>query len=135
MDKKLVALFSIFLLFFLSFVSVVFLNKDILLFTRAKTAYKPSPSTSIILAWPLRTKINKPSVITVFIRDEKGHPVKDQRVRLESSLGVVKASAEKTDKEGKITFTLTSSKPGKAVVNAFVNNSLKLKQSLSVLFE
>ena len=129
------ALFSIFLLFFLSFVSAIFLNRNILVFTRAKAVYKPSPSNSIMLAWPLRTNVNKPSVITVFVRDEKGHPVKDQRVRLESSLGIVKASAEKTDKEGKITFTLTSSKPGKAVVDAFINNSLKLKQSLSVLFE
>ena len=135
MDKKLVALFSVFLLVFLSFISVVLLNRNLLIFTRAKMEYKPSASKTIILAWPLETKVNGTSVVTVFVRDKANHPLKNQRVRLDSTLGVVNPLADKTDEKGKIVFNLTSDKPGKALLTVFINNEIKVKQSLSVIFK
>ncbi len=137
MDKKFGALLVIFFLSFTIFVTVVFFNKPLAKFTRAKEDFLPSAANSLIFAFPLAVKADgvTESTVNVFIRSDKGMPVKEQKVVLTSSIGTVKETEGTTDDQGKTTFHLTSTSPGIADIEVTVANSLKLSQKLSVKFE
>lgn len=137
MDKKLGALLAVFFLSFTIFVTVVFFNKPLAQFTRAKEDYLPSSTNSLVFAYPLTVKADGKSVSTVnvFVRSDKGMPVKDQKVTLNASLGSVQESEVVTDEQGKATFHFTSATPGVASIEALVGGSLSLSQKLSVKFQ
>ncbi|OGK62484.1 hypothetical protein A2334_05610 [Candidatus Roizmanbacteria bacterium RIFOXYB2_FULL_38_10] len=137
MDKTLGTLLVVFFLSFTLFVTVVFFNKPIAKFTRAKEDFLPSSANSLIFAYPLTVKADgiTESTINVFVRSDKGIPVKEQKVTLASTVGSIKENEASTDDQGKATFHLSSSSKGVAEIEVMIGGSLKLNQKLSVKFE
>ncbi len=136
MDKKLGGMLLVFFLLFSVFVTIVFFNKPIAKFTRAKEDYAPSTTASLLFAYPLLVKADgtSKSSVNIFIRSAKGIPVKDQKVTVSTSLGTLSASDITTNKQGKAETQLSSPTKGVASIEVFVGG-VKLSQKLSVKFE
>lgn len=139
MDKKLSALLAIFFAMFTVFALAIFLGStgQLTTFTRAKEDFAASGKTSLLFAFPLLLKsdgISKSS-ISVFVRSEKGMPVKDKKVMISASMGELSANEITTDDKGKAMVTLTSNTPGSSVVEATIEGSIKIAQTLSITFE
>lgn len=115
----------------------MFFNKPISKFTRAKEDFVPSAQNSLLFAYPLSVKADgvSKSTINVFIRSDKGMPVKEQKITLSATLGDVEETEITTDEQGKSTFHLSSTRPGIAAIEAMVGGSTRLTQKLSVKFE
>jgi len=137
MDKKLGGMLLVFFLLFSVFVTIVFFNKPLAKFTRAKEDYAPSAQSSLLFAYPLLVKADgtSKSAINVFIRSTKGVPVKDQRLTVSSTLGTLSATELTTDDQGKATAQLSSTEKGVASIEVLVDGTMKLTQKLSVKFE
>ena len=137
MDKKLGGLLVLFFLLFAIFASSILFNQSLISFTRAKEDFAPSADTSLLFAYPLLVKADgkTKSTISVFLRSEKGMPVKDRKVVVSASIGDLDTANVTTDEKGKATVTLTSTSTGTASVTAAIDGSLKMKQSLSITFE
>jgi len=134
MDKKLTGLVLIFFLVFSLFISSVIFNQSLSRFTRAKEDSLPSTEKSLIFAWPLNANINNRVTINVFVRNEKGVPLANKNVVLQSTLGNLSPNSAATDKNGKATFNLVSANPGVAEVSAKVEGNF-LNQKVSIKFE
>jgi len=137
MDKRLGALLVVFFLLFTTFASSILFSSQLSSITRAKEDYAPSAKTSLLFAYPLLLKADgtTKSTITIFIRSDKGMPVKDKKVTITASIGQLNTSEITTDDKGKATVTLTSTKPGISTVGGTIDGSLKMSQSLSITFE
>ncbi len=134
MDKKLLLIGGIFILAFLSFMGVVFLDEPIGRLTRAANPDRqPSLQTSLLFAWPLEIPADgqTKSDITVFVRDADGQGMENQQVRITSTIGIIDQPNTTTDSNGEATFSLTSSSIGIANIEAFVDNT-KLPRKVSV---
>ncbi len=136
MDKKLQIILLIFFLSFSLFATIIFFNQPISRFTRAKEDSEPSASNSLVFAYPLIVKADgkSASTINVFIRSENGLPIKNRRVTIGTSLGILQKTLFTTDAQGKATTTLVSELPGTAEINVMFD-SVPLAQKLSVKFE
>ena len=137
MDKKLGGLLIVFFLLFTIFASSVLFNNKLSSITRAKEDYAPSAKASLIFAYPLLVKADgtAKSTISVFIRSDKGLPVKDQKVMVTASVGILNLSEVTTDDKGKATVTLISNRPGVSTIGATIGGDLKISQPLSVTFQ
>ena len=138
MDKKLLALITLFFISFAFFAAVTIFNKPLTQFTRAKEDFTPSPDRSKIIAWPfptLKADGISESVISVFIISQSDKPIPDRTVTLSSSLGNLKGSTATTDNNGKAEFRLSSSVPGISQIEAIVEPNIKLNQKVSIQFE
>lgn len=137
MDKKLVALMSLFFVAFLFFTTMVVFKNPLSTVTRAEKANQPSSANSLIFAWPLNTKAGAGSEvkIDVFVRSEANGPLENKTVTLNSTLGSVKTVNATSDKGGKTTFNLSSDTAGIAELTATIDNSIPLSQKLTVKFE
>jgi len=137
MDKKLGGLLVVFFLLFTVFASSILFSGQLSSITRAKEDFAPSGTTSLLFAYPLLIKADgtTKSTVSVFVRSDKGMPVKDQKVTITASVGALSTSEITTDEKGKATVTLTSSAPGTAVIGALIGGTLKITQPLSVIFE
>ena len=137
MDKKLLFLLVIFFFFFLNFIYIALKKSPLSTVIRASEEVKPSVEKSIILAWPLIVNIgeNKPVQIDVFVRNKKGIPLANKKVTLITNLGQIKENNLLTDKNGKAQFILENNQPGIAVIEAVVNDNLKLINKVSIKFE
>jgi len=137
MDKKLGGLLAVFFLLFTVFASSVLFNKQLSSITRAKEDFTPSAKASLLFAFPLLVKADGTTVstISVFVRSDKGMPVKSQKVQITTSVGNVSVSEVTTDDKGKATTTITSSNPGLSTVTALIGGSVKITQPLSITFE
>src|SRR3989339_1932571 len=137
MDKRFFNLMIVFFLAFGLFITLTFFNKQISTFTRAKEESIPSSETSLIFAWPLTAPIDGsvPVVINIFVRNADNLPLSGKNVSLTTNLGNVAESMQASDKSGKVSFTLTSSTPGLAELNALVDGQIQLKQKVTVKFE
>ncbi|EKE14335.1 MAG: hypothetical protein ACD_12C00562G0001, partial [uncultured bacterium] len=74
-------------------------------------------------------------VINIFVRNADNLPLSGKNVSLTTNLGNVAESMQASDKSGKVSFTLTSSTPGLAELNALVDGQIQLKQKVTVKFE
>ena len=130
-------LLIIFFLLFTVFASSVLFNTQLSSITRAKEDFAPSAKTSLLFAFPLLVKADGTTVstISVFVRSDKGMPVKSQKVQITTSVGNVSVSEVTTDDKGKATTTITSSNPGLSTVTALIGGSVKITQPLSITFE
>jgi hypothetical protein len=137
MDKKLGGLLLVFFLLFTVFASSILFSTQLSTITKAKEDYVPSAKTSLLFAFPLLVKADgkAKSTISVFIRSDKGMPVKDQKVILTASVGQLDMTEVTTDDKGKATTTLTSSAPGVSIIGAMIGGNLKMTQPLSITFE
>lgn len=137
MDKKLGGLLLVFFILFGAFVSSIVFNKQLLSFTRAKEDFAPSAKASLLFGYPLFVKADgkTKSIITVFVRSDKGTPVKNQKITLTASVGQLSNSAATTNNAGKATVSLTSTTPGSSVIGVTIGDAIKITQPLSILFE
>lgn len=139
MDKKLSGLLAVFFLLFTTFAVAIFLGStgQLTTFTRAKEDFAPSAKSSLLFAFPLLLKAdgNTKSTISIFIRSDKGMPVKDQKVLLTASLGSLTTTEVTTDDKGKATVSLTSTTPGTSEIQAIIGGTIRLSQPLSITFE
>ena len=137
MDKKLGGLLIIFFLLFTVFASSILFNGQLSSITRAKEDFAPSGTTSLLFAYPLLVKADgtTKSTISIFVRSDKGMPVKDQKVVISASVGALSKSEVMTDEKGKATLTITSVNTGTSVISALIGGTLKIAQPLSVTFE
>lgn len=137
MDKKLGGLLLIFFLLFTIFASTILFNNQLSSITRAKEDYAPSAKASLIFAYPLLVKADgvTKSTISIFVRSDKGMPVKDQKVLLSASIGQLSATEITTDEKGKASATITSNTQGASHIGAIISSTLKIIQPLSVTFQ
>ncbi|OGK23782.1 hypothetical protein A2954_03140 [Candidatus Roizmanbacteria bacterium RIFCSPLOWO2_01_FULL_37_12] len=138
MDKKLLALITLFFISFAFFAGLTIFNDPLTRLIRAREDFTPSPVRSKILAWPLSSiKANgiSESEINVFIVSESDKPVPNKLVTLTSTLGNLKESSATTDNNGKATLHITSSSPGIAEVQASVEPGVNLNQKITIEFE
>ncbi len=127
----------VFFLLFSVFVTIVFFNKPIAQFTRAKEDYTASAESSLLFAYPLLVKADgvSKSSVNVFIRSTKGIPVKNQKVTVTTTFGTLSDTELTTDEQGKASTQLTSTQTGVASIEVLVGGITKLTQKLSVKFE
>ncbi len=137
MDKKLGGLLLVFFLLFTVFASTVLFNNQIISFTRAKEDYLPSAKASLLFAYPLLIKADGKmvSTISVFVRSDKGMPVKDVKVALTATIGQLASSEVTTDDKGKATTMINSSVTGASTIGATIAGNLKITQPLTITFE
>lgn len=138
MDKKFIALMILFFVVFGVFVTTTLFSKNLTGFARASTETDPSPTTSLIFAWPLTLKVGDKVDVNVFVRNKDNQPLDKKQVKLVTSLGLINGAQESTgesDKTGKVSFVLTSDSTGIAELTAFVNGNSQLSQKISVKFE
>ncbi len=138
MDRKLLALITLFFISFAFFAGLTIFNKPLNTLIRAKEDFTPSPVRSRIIAWPL-SSINanglSESVINVFIVSESDKPIPNKAVTLISTLGTVKEPNATTDNNGKATLHLTSATAGVAEVQATVEPGINLNQKITIEFK
>ncbi|MEI6533071.1 MAG: Ig-like domain-containing protein [Candidatus Roizmanbacteria bacterium] len=137
LDKKFIALLGVFFLSFLLFISLLFFRDNISMITRASEDTQPSAEKSLIFAWPLQTKItdNTPIKISVFVRSVSGKPIENKVIMIKTSLGQLNVSSGASDKQGKAEFELSSREAGEAKLDVTIDNTLQIKQSVTVKFE
>ncbi|MFH0772735.1 MAG: Ig-like domain-containing protein [bacterium] len=137
MDKRLGGLLLIFFLLFTVFASSILFSGQLSSITRAKEDYAPSAKASLLFAYPLLVKADgtTKSTISIFIRSDKGMPVKDQKIMLTATVGQLAATEITTDDKGKAMVTITSDTPGISAIGATIGGSLKITQTLSITFE
>jgi len=137
MDKKLGGLLLVFFLLFTVFATIVLFNGQFTTFTRAKEDFAPSAKASLLFAYPLLLKADgkEKSTINIFVRSDKGMPVKDKRLTVTSSIGTLNKSEVTTDEKGKATVTLTSSTKGTAIIEGLIDQTLQITQTVTIKFE
>lgn len=135
MDKKLLALVTIFLIVFSLFTSLMIFNKKLSTLTRAKEDFSPSSSKTLLFAWPLLLPADgrSESTITIFVRNEKLFPLNNKKVILTSDLGTIKEIQSISQKDGKAEFKISSSIEGVAKIKATVDN-IPIAQTISIKF-
>lgn len=137
MDKKLIILLFIFFAFFSFFSLTIISQKSGGFLTRAAEENEPSVEKSLILAWPLRVDLKRPTdvKITVFIMNNKGVPLVNKKVTLKSNIGSFKENNLMTDKLGKAEFYFVHENPGIANIEAIANDNIVLNSKISIKFE
>lgn len=137
MDKKLGGLLVVFFLLFTLFATIILFNGQLTTFTRAKEDFAPSAKASLLFAYPLLVKADgtTKSTINIFVRSDKGMPVKDKKLTIKTSLGILSETVVTTDEKGKATVTLSSTSPGTSTIEAFIDETLQIVQTLSIKFE
>ncbi len=137
MDRKLLALLTLFFISFGFFAFVLVFNKPITQFTRAKEGVTPSSDRSRIIGWPLNLKSDgqTETQIFVFVVSQSDRPLSNKVVTLISSLGDLKETAVVTDNNGKAVFRMSSNSPGIAEIQAIVEPNISLSKKISIKFE
>ncbi len=127
----------IFMLSFGLFTTITVFNKPLTRLTKAKEEFLPSSESSLLFAWPLTAKADGTSSVQVnlFVRNATNIPLSNKKVRLTTTLGVIRINNLETDKAGKATFFISSDTPGLAELSAVVDSQVQLKQKISVKFE
>jgi len=139
MDKKLVGLMVVFVLFFGLFTSAIILKDPIKNFTRAASKLVPSSQTSLIFADPVYKSVKADgkdtAKIDVLVRNASTVPIANKSVVVSTTLGSISPNIQTTDKLGRATFTLTSDVQGTAEISATVDGSTQLINKVFVKFE
>ena len=136
-DRPLLGLLVVFFFAFFFFITLTTFNKQLATLTRAKEESIPSSETSLIFAWPLTssTSSTAPVEVNVFIRNANNVPISGRLVTLTTTLGSFSYNSQATDKSGKSTFYLSSTRAGIAEVTGMVDNQIQLKQKITIKFE
>jgi len=139
MDKKFLAVFTVFLLIFSLFATIVIFNKPISqMSARANPASQPSGEKSLLLLTNFQPlKINEQAVVNVAVRSESGEPSFNKKVTLTTSLGNViePELATSVNNKGVVSFHITSSTPGTAIISAMIDKKILIKNKVTLIFE
>ncbi|PIV62460.1 hypothetical protein COS12_02285 [Candidatus Roizmanbacteria bacterium CG01_land_8_20_14_3_00_33_9] len=139
MDKKFLAVFTVFLLIFSLFATIVIFNKPISqMSARANPATQPSGERSLLLLTNFQPlKINEQAVVNVAVRSESGEPSFNKKVTLTTSLGNViePELATSVNNKGVVSFHITSSTPGTAIISAMIDKKILIKNKVTLIFE
>jgi len=136
LDNKFVGLLTLFFLTFGIFFSVVVFNKPLNQFIKASQQLSPSAENSLILVYPLTAKADgvEQVIVNVFLRTKDGTPISNYDLFVNTTLGSFDKQTQKTGKDGKATFILTSNSPGISEITARTPN-ISLNKKVSVKFE
>ncbi|MBI4009114.1 Ig-like domain-containing protein [Candidatus Roizmanbacteria bacterium] len=137
MDRKLFALITLFFISFAFFAAITIFNKPLTQLTRAKEDITPSGERSKIISWPLTVKADglSESKISVFIVTQSDKPLANKVVTLTNTLGQLRETAVTSDNNGKAVFTISSTTPGIAQIEAIIEPNIKLTRKISIKFE
>lgn len=124
----------LFVVSFFAFISFLLFGNQLTTITQASNA-EASPTESLIFAWPLEVPANGTSTseITVFVRTEEGKGVTDAQVELIPTMGEVFGSPGFTDKNGEVSFQISSTTQGVAEIEVIVDN-IPIQRTVSVKF-
>jgi hypothetical protein len=115
--------------------TVLLFNDNLTTITKAKDELVPSTEKSLILAYPLSLQAgNGSSKVTVWVRNKEGKGIPNQPVSLTTSLGTLDISSLNSDGQGRAIFSLTSSTPGTATLNATIAGTITPSNTVSVVF-
>ncbi len=132
MDRKFIGLFSLFFIVFALFAVLVVAQDPLKRLTRATEDKSPSPTTSVLLAWPLTVPLQSQSTITAFIRSLSNKPIANKVVSFTTSLGVLRDQSLISDDAGKVETSLVCTQPGIAEIGAVIDNSIPVSQKITV---
>ncbi len=134
MDRNLTSLMAVFFVAFLVFLSFAFFGNNISRILKAKEDFSPSSTQTLMLAYPLTVKADgvDRSNITVFVRDANTRPVPNKIIKLTTSLGELLPDIVTSDLDGKATTRLTCSSSGIAELHAIIDNTIAVKQQVTV---
>lgn len=135
MDKKLIGLIIIFVLFFGLFTAMIIFNNPIR--TRAAAESIPSSDKSLIFSWPKTIKADgkETATIDVLVRSAETLPIVNKQVTVLTTVGKIDNNIKITNKLGRVTFAITSDVQGTAEISATVDGSTQLINKVSVKFE
>ncbi|MCX7996904.1 MAG: Ig-like domain-containing protein [Patescibacteria group bacterium] len=135
MDKTLLGISMLFFLAFVVFMTFMVFNDQLTTAARASNQ-SFSPQRSLVFGWPLNLKADgkERAEITVFIRDNEGDAVPNRIVSAQTTLGTLDKDTVQADANGKAVFTLTSTTPGLAELEAFVDNT-PITTRISIQFQ
>ena len=137
MDKKLVGLMVVFVVFFAVFTVAVVFKSPIQTFTRAASELVPSSDKSLLFSWPKTIKADGKETVTidVLVRNGETVPIANKEVKLSTTLGKIENDTQTTNKLGRATFTITSDVKGTGEISAIADGSTQLINKVSVKFE
>jgi len=139
MDKKFLAIFTVFLLIFSLFATIVIFNKPISqMSARANPAAQPSGEKSLLLLTNFKPiNINEQTTVNVAVRSESGEPSFNKKVALTTTLGKVIESDQTTsvNNNGVVSFHITSNTPGTAVISATIDQNILIKNKVTLIFK
>lgn len=120
---------------FLYFMATYVVPRALVTLTKAAPATRVSFKTSLILGEKILAKADgKDScIVNVFVMDDSGKGVAGKRVEMEAEGVKVTAKTEVTDKDGKMSFEITSTEERQYKVTATVEG-VPLSRSLIVTF-
>ena len=105
---------------------------------RANPATQPSGERSLLLLTNFQPlKINEQAVVNVAVRSESGEPSFNKKVTLTTSLGNViePELAASVNNKGVVSFHITSSTPGTAIISAMIDKKILIKNKVTLIFE
>ena len=133
MDRKMVVLIAVFLVFFGAFITITVFNSNISSLTRATTCL-PDPAKSPIFVWPLQLNDHEEtSSISIFVRDQNSLPCAKKNVALATSMGSLRQTLATTDNNGKATFIYSCTAQGEAQISATIDNTTAIAQTVTIL--
>ena len=139
MDKKFLAVFTVFLLIFSLFATIVIFNKPISqMSARANPANQPSGEKSLLLLTNFQPlKVNGQATVNVAVRSESGEPSFNKKVSLTTSIGKIiePEMVTSADNKGVVSFHITSTTPGTAVISAIIDQKIPVKNKVTLVFE
>lgn len=133
MDRKLVGLVALFLLFFGAFIAfMVFDTANFQQPLRASNCIS-SASKSYMFVFPLEIgKEKEESSISVFVRDGEGVSCPGKTVSVSATIGTVSPNTATSDKNGKAQFTFNCSEAGVTQLTSIIDGSVTVEQTASV---
>lgn len=132
MDRKFIGLFIVFFVMFAFFSVFVLARNQIQTFTQASEDKTPSASASVVLAWPLETKVGTQSTITAFVRSQSGKPISNHTVSFSSSIGSIQNNQGVSDDNGKVEALLLCTQQGIAEIDAIIDNATTIDQKITI---
>lgn len=132
MDKKLVSLVAVFMLFFAAFITLTFLSSSENRPEIRAQNCNPSASKSVVFANPLEISGTQRSIISVFVRNDEGTACPGQQVAINATSGALNPQQVTTDADGSAAFQLNCTDQGVINISAIVNSAITLDQNLTV---
>lgn len=137
MDRILIVLLSVFFLVFTLFTGSTLFKNQFSRIIKATESTIPDPNKSLMIAYPLTIVADghSKSKISVFVRNNKESGLLNKKVTLITTLGEITPLNYSTDKNGKAEFLISSKTPGTAVIEAIIDDKIKILSKLSIHFE
>lgn len=126
------SLVAVFLLVFGTFVTLTFVNSRPG-FRSIAAACQPSSERSVMFAWPLEIEAGSGiSTASVFARNSDGNPCSNKAVAVSATHGSVEPNSRNTDADGEAQFNFSCQSAGTSVLQATMDGSTQVTQTVSI---